>query len=102
MNQRYQRGFPKGNPLSNALVLVAGALAMAASLVLGFFVFMILAGAFLLLAVVVGVRLWWFRRQVAKAQGAAGKTGGPATGSMIEGEYREVVREEQREKPPES
>ena len=39
MNQRYQRGFPKGNPLSNALVLIAGALAMAASLVLGFFVF---------------------------------------------------------------
>ena len=102
MNQRHKRGFPKGNPLSNALVLVAGALAMAASLVLGFFVFMILAGAFLLLAVVVGVRLWWFRRQIAKAQRSAGRAGPQTAGSMIEGEYREVVREEVREKPPES
>ncbi|MEM8815824.1 MAG: hypothetical protein AAGE85_08350 [Pseudomonadota bacterium] len=106
MKQAHNRGFPRGNPISNALVVVVGAIAMAASLVLGFFAFVILASAFLVLASIVGIRLWWFRRKMFKAQRESGGPGPQAGGSMIEGEYRvvvsEEVNEEGRQVPPKS
>ena len=36
------RGIPGGNPIANALVVIVGVLAIAASLVLGFFAFVVL------------------------------------------------------------
>ena len=87
------RGFPAGNPIANALVIIAGTLMIAASLVIGFFAFVVLGSAFLILAAVVGIRLWWLRRKMARS----GRSGaGPASASMIEGEYTVIVREERR------
>ena len=37
-----KRGFPAGNPIANALVIIVGALVIGASLVLGFVAFVIL------------------------------------------------------------
>jgi hypothetical protein len=95
------RGFPAGNPLANVLVIVVGAIVIAASLVLGFFVFVILGSAILMLAAIFGVRLWWMRHRIAKTAGRAMPDGQPraATRETIEGEYRVVIRESDREPP---
>ena len=91
------RGFPAGNPIANALVIVVGALVIGASLVLGFVAFIVLSVILMILAAVVGIRLWWFRRKYAKTAGD-GKPGEPRGSSgVIEGEYRVVVEERDRE-----
>lgn len=57
------RGFPAGNPIANALVIIVGTLAIAASIVIGFVAFVILASIVLVMAAVIGLRLWWFNRK---------------------------------------
>ena len=89
------RGLPASNPLANILVVVAGALLVAASVVLGFLAFVILASIILVIAAVVGVRVWWLSRKLDKElrqepPQAAGQ-------DVIEGEYHVVV--EDREEP---
>ncbi len=84
-------GLPAGNPIANFFVIVVGVLAIAASIVLGFFAFVIVASIVLIMASIVGLRVWWFnhrmKRQNRKNQGA----GGTAAGGVIEGEYRIVA-----------
>jgi membrane protein implicated in regulation of membrane protease activity len=86
------RGFPAGNPIANALVIVVGALAIGASLVLGFFAFLILTGLILIFASVVAVRVWWFRRKLKTSRGPIGRPRQPSTSKqpVIEGEFRVV------------
>lgn len=97
------RGFPAGNPIANALVIVVGALAIGASIVLGFFAFLILIGLILIFTAVVALRVWWFQRKLRKAAGAKAQArpepGAPQ--SVIEGEFREVNSSKQggAEKP---
>lgn len=97
------RGFPAGNPLANVLVIVVGSLVIAASIVLGFFVFVVLGSALVILAAILAVRLWWFRRRIANTEGlAASRQRRDADrGETIEGEYR-VVIEERDNGPPEA
>ena len=90
------RGFPAGNPIANALVIIAGTLMIAASLVIGFFAFVVLGSAFLILAAVVGIRLWWLRRKMARAGRHGTAPSSEQDASMIEGEYTVIVREERR------
>ena len=91
------RGFPAGNPLANALVVVVGALAIGASIVLGFLAFVVLASVILVMAAIIGIRVWWFNRRLKKM--ASESQGGqrPPT-RVIEGEYHVIVeeREERR------
>lgn len=88
-------GFPAGNPIANALVVIVGALAIGASIVLGFVAFVVLSSIVLIFAAIIGIRIWWFNRKLAKC-GSAGMDGpqgpGKPTG-VIEGEYRVVVEE---------
>lgn len=86
------RGFPAGNPIANALVIIVGALAIGASLVLGFFAFLILTGLILIFASVVALRVWWFRRKIKSSTGPDGRAR-QSSGSeqpVIEGEFRVV------------
>ncbi|HNP37713.1 MAG TPA: hypothetical protein PKK10_17865 [Woeseiaceae bacterium] len=86
------RGFPAGNPIANALVIIVGALAIGASIVLGFFAFLVLSGLILIFVSIVGVRVWWFQRKMRKAAGRNG-TAEPRAQSesqVIEGEFRVV------------
>ncbi len=93
---QYRLRLRPGNPLVNALVIVLGALAIAASLVLGFFAFVVLATVFIMFAAVVGIRLWWLNWRFGRQRaGTQGKPGGQDA-DLIEGEYR-VVRSEQRD-----
>ena len=89
------RGIPAGNPLANILVIIVGTIAIAASIVVGFFAFVIVAAVVLVLAAIIGLRVWWFRRKLARNPGSqAGPSSDPG-GGVIEGEYR-VVADDQK------
>ena len=86
------RGFPAGNPIANALVIIVGTLAIAASIVIGFVAFVVLASIVLVMAAVIGLRLWWFNR---KLRGQPRQSAAPKQGA-IEGEFI-VISEEKKE-----
>jgi predicted lipid-binding transport protein (Tim44 family) len=92
-----RREFPGSNPIANALVVIVGALVIAVSIVLGFFAFIALAALVLLSAAVIGIRVWWLQRKLARRAKSSGDAdGGRAAAGIIEGEYR-VIREERDE-----
>ena len=87
-------GFPAGNPIANALVIIAGALVIGASIVLGFFAFVILAAVVLVSAAIIGIRVWWLNRKIERGQAGKGPQQGRQTRvDVIEGEYKVVVKE---------
>jgi len=89
------RGFPAGNPIANALVIIVGTLAIAASVVLGFFAFVVLGSVLVILAAIIGIRLWWFNRKIRNSpefRDATRKSSGGAH-ETIEGEYHVVIDE---------
>ena len=91
-----ERGFQAGNPIASALVIIVGSLVIAASIVVGFFAFLIVGSLLLVAAAVVSIRLWWFRRRMARdpSFGAEAGEGAGVSRQTIEGEYRVVVEEE--------
>ena len=104
MNQRHQghqRGygaasrtftFPTTNPLLNGVMVVLGFLALGAAMLLGLVVLAVFLVSLFVLAGVVGLRLWWLRRKLAKRRGEGAASG------VIEGEYRVVDLSESRRK----
>jgi len=89
-----KNSFPAGNPIANALVVVAGVLAIAASIVLGFFAFVALSAIILVAAAIIGVRVWWFKRKLRHGAGVtSGGTEPMKSESVIEGEYRVVHKD---------
>lgn len=81
-------GVPAGNPLVNALMVVVGIIAMGAMVVLGIVAFLVVASILVVLAGIVGLRLWWIGRKLRKS---SGDTGGRFRAErVIEGEYRRV------------
>lgn len=93
---QYRLKLRPGNPLVNALVIVLGALAIAASLVLGFFAFVVLGTVFIMFAAIVGIRLWWLNWRFGRRQTGDTSKPGAVSAELIEGEYR-ILRSEQRE-----
>ena len=96
-NTTYTRGFSAGNPIANALVVIVGALAIAASIVLGFVAFVVLGSIVLILAAIVGIRVWWFNRRLRRQGGVArpgARSDAGAPGGVIEGEYHVVKGDE--------
>ena len=91
------RGFPAGNPIANVLVIIVGALVIAASIVLGFMAFIFLGSIILMFAAVVGIRLWWFNRKLRKAgmQRVPGDGRPKSPAGVIEGEF--IVVDEERD-----
>ncbi len=86
------RGLPTGNPIASALVIVVGALAIGVSIVLGFLAFVVLGSVILVIAGIVGIRLWWFNRQLRRnaGNGHAASARRETSNGAIEGEYRVV------------
>jgi hypothetical protein len=88
------RGIPAGNPIANALVVLVGALVIAASIVLGFVAFVVLGSIVLVLGAVIGLRVWWFSRKLQRGAKAQAKQSAGAPGGVIEGEYHVVKGDE--------
>lgn len=89
------RPLPAGNPLANILVVVVGIIVISLSLALGFVVFLGIATFMLIMAMVVSIRVWWFKRRIkAAAKESQGQpsqpTSGAVSGRVIEGEFEEV------------
>lgn len=80
---------PFANPLGNLLVMLAGAIMIGLSLVIGFFAFLVLAGLFLVLGSIVALRAWWVGRQLRRQAAAVAEKRERQSGAdVIEGEYR--------------
>jgi len=90
----FNRGIPAGNPIANALVVIAGALAIGASIVLGFFAFVVLGSIVLVLGAIVGLRVWWFKRKLRNQPGMGQRQDPEPSGGVIEGEYHVVKGDE--------
>jgi membrane protein implicated in regulation of membrane protease activity len=84
------RGFPAGNPIANVFIIIVGALAIGASVVLGFFAFIVLGSIVAVLAAAIGLRLWWFNRKLRRQVHDNGSHEQAATGGVIEGEYHVI------------
>ncbi len=100
MNNRPDFRFPAGNPLVNGLMIVAGLAAIAASVVIGFFAVVVLGSVFLILAAIVGIRLWWFRLKLKRSGAYPPRQATSSDASMIEGEYTVVVKESRDDESP--
>lgn len=100
MTYQYRnKTFPLGNPLANALVIVIGTLAIAASIVLGLMAFVVLGSLLLVMGAAIGIRVWWLNRRLRKQYGQGRRAERPPGDRIrvIEGEYREVSRRDRRE-----
>jgi len=85
---------PAGNPIANILVVIAGVLAIAVFIVLGFFAFVALSAIFLVTAAIIGVRVWWFKRKLPTGSPTGtGSAGRSSAHGVIEGEYHEVQKD---------
>ena len=82
-------GLSSGNPLVNVLVVILGAIVIGVTVVLGFFAFLALSAIILVAASVIGVRVWWARRQMPKQAVPEDKP----RGDTIEGEFHVVKKD---------
>jgi len=89
------RQLPYDSPLANALVILVGVLAIAVSFVIGVVALFAIGAAVMILAAVIGIRVWWFNRKLRRQANRGGSSRTRTTGrqpqNVIEGEYR-VVR----------
>jgi hypothetical protein len=90
-------GFPAGNPIANIFVVIVGALAIGASLILGFFAFVIIGSILLIMAAVIGLRVWWFKRQLRGQMPPGSENVRKPTSGVIEGEYQVVADDREDE-----
>ena len=92
------RGFHAGNPIANIFVIVVGALAIGLSVVLGFVALVLLGSIIVVLASIIGVRVWWLNRRLRSNREPAAGTSHPPPGGVIEGEYQVVEDEGENER----
>ena len=85
------RGFSAGNPIANIFVIVVGVLTIAASIVLGFFAFVIIGSIVLIMASVIAIRIWWFNRKMRGQVPPQSAHRASGAGGVIEGEYQVVA-----------
>ena len=78
-----------GNPLANVLVVIVGAIVITVSLVLGFFAFLALSAVVLVAAAVIGIRVWWAKRNMPKNAEPTANVGA----EFIEGEFHVVKKD---------
>ena len=96
-NTLFQSGLPTGNPIANIFVVIVGALAIGASIVLGFFAFVLVGSLVLIMAAIIGLRVWWFKRKMQRPTGSAQPSGGSKTAGVIEGEFSVVADDDKDE-----
>lgn len=82
--------FPAGNPIANVLVIIVGALAIGASIVLGFFAFVIVGSIVLIMASIIGLRVWWLKRKFGGQIPPGNEKYRSQAGGVIEGEFKVV------------
>lgn len=89
----YNRQSPSGrrsfeHPVANMLVVLVGALAIGAFVVIGLVAFLLLAAAVLVFTAAFGLRVWWINRRAVRSSAQARRHGSGIT--VIEGQYEDV------------
>lgn len=98
---------PYNSPFANALVVVVGVVAIVISLVIGIVAFFALGAAVLVLAAIIGIRVWWLGFNVRRRNGqhAGERASGSARTtdrSVIEGEYQVIESRKKGGEPPQA
>ena len=101
IRQTSNRHISTGNPIANILVVIVGVLTIGAFIVLGVFAAVALIGIVLLMAAILGIRMWWLgRRSPAQPRRAtAHAQNGTADNTVIEGDF-EVISADKGENRP--
>ena len=86
------RQISTGNPLTSVLAVIVGAFAIGAAIIFGVFAFIVLIGIILVLAVVLGIRMWWLGRKLPKNQESVSEQSRSKSEhqTVIEGEYQVI------------
>ena len=71
--------------------MVIGILTIAASIVFGFFAFVIIGSIVLIMASVIRIRIWWFNRKMCRQAPPQSANKASGTGGVIEGEFKVVA-----------
>jgi hypothetical protein len=101
IRQTTNRPLSTGNPIANVLVVIVGVLTIGAFIVLGVVAAVALGGILVVLAAVLGIRIWWLDRKLRKHGGKARPQGQsmPGDNAVIEGEYQEVSADQDDDRP---
>jgi len=95
------RHISTGNPIANVLVVIVGVLTIGAFIVLGVFAAVALSGVVLLMAAILGIRMWWLGRKLpAQRQTATTQNQtGAADNNVIEGDFEVISADKDENRP---
>ena len=81
------------------LVVIVGAFAIGAAIVFGVFAFVVLIGIILVLAAVLGIRMWWLGRKLPKHQESVSEQSRSKSDhqTVIEGEYQVISAKQDKD-----
>ncbi len=101
IRQTSNRHISAGNPIANVLVVIVGVLAIGAFIVLGVVAAVTLGGVVLVLAAVLGIRMWWLGRRIPIHGRTASMRGQsePGDNAVIEGEFQVVSADKDEHRP---
>lgn len=101
IRQTSSRHLSAGNPIANVLVVIVGVLAIGAFIVLGVVAAVALGGVVLVLAAVLGIRMWWLGRKMPIHGRTASMRGQsePGDNAVIEGEFQVVSADKDEHRP---
>ncbi len=95
------RQISTGNPIANLLVIIVGVLTIGAFVVLGVFAAVALGVVVLVMAAVLGIRMWWLGRKMPKYGRTANSPGHTraSDNTVIEGEFEVVSPDQDKNRP---
>ncbi len=100
-HQSSNRQISPGNPIANVIVVIVGMLTIGAFIVLGVFAAVALSGVVLVLAAILGIRMWWLGRKMPKQHSTPSgqRHSAPADSTVIEGEFQIVATDKDENRP---
>lgn len=100
-HQSTNRQISPGNPIANAIVVIVGMLSIGAFIVLGVFAAVALSGVVLVLAAILGIRMWWLGRKMPKQHSTPSgqRHSAAADTTVIEGEFQVVATDQDENRP---
>ncbi len=99
--QSTNRHVSAGNPIANVLVVIVGMLTIGAFVVLGVVAAVAISGIVLVLAAILGVRMWWLGRKLPRQHRTTSsqRRSDPADPTVIEGEFQDVSADQDQNRP---
>jgi Flp pilus assembly protein TadB len=96
IRQTTNRPISTGNPIANIIVIIVGAVVIGAFIVLGVVAAVAISGILVVMATILGIRLWWLDRKSGKKgrNKSAQRQAGPGDSAVIEGEFQVVSPDE--------